>query len=164
MIPTAFFEIEKIKIVLEKFEDEIVIVNLENGYYYSLSGIGSDILGMIGKRYSVNAIRDAWSTMFPDYREEVEVSLNEFLLELENEGIIIPSSAGKDENSQSLNSRAKLESIPAQSIFSKPILNRYTDMREILLLDPIHEVDANTGWPQKKPAVSDDTASKSALS
>jgi hypothetical protein len=164
MASSTFFEIEKIKIVLEKFEDEIVIVNLENGYYYSLSGIGSDILELIGKGYSVSAIRDAWIGIFPDYRKELEISLNKFLSELENEGIIIPSSAGGDENFQSPNAPAKLESIPAQSIFSKPVLNRYTDMREILLLDPIHEVDANTGWPQKKPAVSDGTASKSNLS
>lgn len=161
MASSTFFEIEKIKIVLEKFEDEIVIVNLENGYYYSLSGIGSDILGMIEKGYSVDSIRDTWSGKFPDYRKDVEQSLDEFLFELAKEGIIFPSPDGKVEVLQSTNTTAQLDGISVQSKFSKPILNRYTDMREILLLDPIHEVDAKTGWPQKKPTLSVDPASKS---
>jgi hypothetical protein len=29
-------------------------------------------------------------------------------------------------------------------------LHKYTDMEELLLLDPIHDVD-ETGWPNKSP-------------
>jgi hypothetical protein len=29
------------------------------------------------------------------------------------------------------------------------VLERYTDMQELLLLDPIHDVD-QTGWPRRK--------------
>jgi hypothetical protein len=36
-----------------------------------------------------------------------------------------------------------------QQEFSRPILTKYTDMKELLLLDPIHEVD-ETGWPNPK--------------
>jgi hypothetical protein len=31
--------------------------------------------------------------------------------------------------------------------FVAPVLDKYTDMQELLLLDPIHEVDAS-GWPK----------------
>ena len=33
--------------------------------------------------------------------------------------------------------------------YSKPTLAKYTDMQELLLLDPIHEVDEE-GWPNIK--------------
>jgi len=33
--------------------------------------------------------------------------------------------------------------------FSAPVLNAYTDMEELLLLDPIHDVD-QAGWPMPK--------------
>ena len=33
--------------------------------------------------------------------------------------------------------------------FDAPILKRYTDQQELLLLDPIHEVD-DIGWPREK--------------
>ena len=33
--------------------------------------------------------------------------------------------------------------------FEAPILNKYNDMQELLLLDPIHDVD-EAGWPNTK--------------
>jgi hypothetical protein len=30
-----------------------------------------------------------------------------------------------------------------------PVLERYTDMQELLFLDPIHDVD-ESGWPHRK--------------
>jgi hypothetical protein len=30
--------------------------------------------------------------------------------------------------------------------WAEPVLDKYTDMQELLLLDPIHEVD-DAGWP-----------------
>jgi hypothetical protein len=32
--------------------------------------------------------------------------------------------------------------------FVEPALNKYTDMQELLLLDPVHEV-SEAGWPSK---------------
>jgi hypothetical protein len=32
--------------------------------------------------------------------------------------------------------------------FTPPVLSRYTDMQDLLLLDPIHDVD-ETGWPAR---------------
>jgi hypothetical protein len=37
--------------------------------------------------------------------------------------------------------------------FHAPVLQVYSDMQDLLLLDPIHEVDA-TGWPMPAPAAS----------
>jgi len=35
--------------------------------------------------------------------------------------------------------------------FVAPVLERYEDMQDFLLVDPIHEVD-DSGWPNKKTA------------
>ena len=35
--------------------------------------------------------------------------------------------------------------------YEPPQLEKYTDMQDLVLLDPVHEVDA-TGWPHPKPA------------
>ena len=32
-----------------------------------------------------------------------------------------------------------------------PVLNKYSDMQDLLLLDPIHDVDEEAGWPTNKP-------------
>jgi hypothetical protein len=37
--------------------------------------------------------------------------------------------------------------------FEPPLLEKYTDMQDLVLLDPVHEVDS-TGWPAPKPDAS----------
>ncbi len=39
---------------------------------------------------------------------------------------------------------------PAKTAFVTPELTRYTDIEDMLILDPIHEVDAS-GWPHRAP-------------
>ena len=34
--------------------------------------------------------------------------------------------------------------------FAAPVLHKYTDMEDLLLLDPIHDVD-ESGWPNTNP-------------
>ena len=43
-----------------------------------------------------------------------------------------------------------IEHVITISAFETPVLEKYTDMAELLLLDPIHDVDA-TGWPHPAP-------------
>ena len=38
----------------------------------------------------------------------------------------------------------------AKAVFQTPTLNADSDMEDLLLLDPIHDVDEK-GWPQAKP-------------
>jgi hypothetical protein len=42
--------------------------------------------------------------------------------------------------------------LPASEMreFQPPVLESYSDMQDILLLDPIHEVDDKAGWPNPK--------------
>jgi hypothetical protein len=41
--------------------------------------------------------------------------------------------------------------VPNQSgPFRVPVLNRYSDMADMLLLDPVHDVE-ESGWPVPKP-------------
>jgi hypothetical protein len=35
-------------------------------------------------------------------------------------------------------------------VFGQPVLEKFTDMADLLLLDPIHEV-GEAGWPQRAP-------------
>ncbi len=45
--------------------------------------------------------------------------------------------------------RTKARGQPA--VYVKPVLQRYSDYQELLLLDPIHEVLESAGWPVAKP-------------
>ena len=44
------YELNKIKFISERFDNETVLIDVENGFYYSLSESGTDILDLIEKR------------------------------------------------------------------------------------------------------------------
>jgi hypothetical protein len=67
--------------------------------------------------------------------------------ELVQSGLIAPS----DETSLPPVEEAERADQPEP--FVAPRLERYTDMQEIILLDPVHKVDSQ-GWPHAAPAAS----------
>jgi hypothetical protein len=69
-------------------------------------------------------------------------SVQELLDQMLREGLIVPG-AGPAPSPSSVASPA------TKKAFEPPTLAVYTDMQELLLLDPIHDVD-ETGWPQRQ--------------
>jgi hypothetical protein len=45
---------------------------------------------------------------------------------------------------------AEVPSPASRRPFDEPLVERFTDMQNLLLLDPIHEV-TEEGWPQQAP-------------
>jgi len=147
----SVYGINKPDIVFEYFDDETVIINLKNGNYYNINQAGTDILSFIEQKLSLAQIIAEMKKKY-DFSfsyQFVDSEINKFIKELLNEKIIRREEFPHQENDPDLTKESELsmncESIP----FSPPCLNKYTDMQELLLLDPIHDVD-ETGWPKKK--------------
>ena len=77
--------------------------------------------------------------------EHIRAGVDALLAELLAESLLAPAECisagapGVDSNERSAGE------LPP---FMPPLLEKFTDMADLLLLDPIHEVDAETGWPQ----------------
>jgi hypothetical protein len=136
----SILSINKPHVNSEVFEDEVVVVNLLNGFYYSINKTGIDIWILIEKKLTKDQILKTFLEKYPDNRIQEEVS--EFVDELINESLVTEIKADEDNPVDILNI--------LKSEYHKPGFEKYTDMQDILLLDPIHDID-ETGWP-KKPA------------
>src|SRR5262245_55031336 len=136
------FRINSPQVIREAFENEVVIVNLETGTYYSLDNIGAFIWSSIEAGANASTIIDALSRHYQNNDQEISREVARFLNELQQEALIVPGQIDND------TAPIVYEAVNGNS-FSAPILNKYTDMQELLLLDPIHEVD-ETGWPSLK--------------
>jgi hypothetical protein len=69
-----------------------------------------------------------------------------FLEELEREKIIIPRTSAL--GNSAVPAPNGETSVGAASVFAPPALEKYTDMQELLQVDPIHDVDDEQGWPK----------------
>jgi len=132
------YRINSPSVIHETIDDEVVIINLDKGHYYSLDGCGARIWkGLIG-----GAPLTAIAASFEGEAGAIDAEVRELVADLEQEQLVVPAEAGTAPGA--VEDGPKLPFEPAK-------LQRYSDMEELLLLDPIHEVDQQ-GWPHPDPA------------
>jgi hypothetical protein len=131
-------------VIHEELEGEFIIINLDTGVYFSMNAVGAKIWRGLLQRAPESSIVDNLTRTFggdPSIGGAVKAFL-ESLLQAKliqptsNPGTLVDEGAG---------------SVPAPgTTFIAPVLEQYQDMRDLLLLDPIHDVNEATGWPQAK--------------
>jgi hypothetical protein len=124
-------------VIHETIDDEVVIINLDKGHYYSLDGCGARIWkGLVG-----GASASAIASGLEGASAEIEAGVLALAAEQESEGLIVAA-----------DSETAAPPFDGPPLAYEPVeLQRYSDMEELLLLDPIHEVDQQ-GWPHPDPA------------
>jgi len=137
------YEVNRPDVVIESFEGEVILVQMKSGNYYSLQGSAPKIWDLIDQGLSDQEIGDWLIARYSGDEDEVRESVQKLVDELATEALI--RTAPDTPRTQTG------ETTPAEprTAFPPPVLERYTDMQELLLLDPIHDVD-ESGWPARK--------------
>jgi hypothetical protein len=131
-------------VIHESFENESVIVNLRIGIYFSLNDAGLPLWEEISRGATMEQLVETWGKTHGVGEDEARAVTHAFLKELQEEQLIVVDA------SEAL--PASVAPIPAGAL--RPALQKYTDLQDLLMLDPIHDVDER-GWPHSKPV--DDT-------
>ena len=142
MADNARFRVNS-KVVHEGFEDELVIVNLDNGNYYTLSGVGADVWALLGEGATTDAIISRIAAAYSGDPDTVREGVTQLVDSLVTENLIMPDATRPPAPSSGLPTRPD---DTERRVFEAPVLQKYLDMQALLLLDPIHEVD-ESGWP-----------------
>ncbi len=142
---TGTFRVNQPKTVFESFGDETVLVNLDTGFYYSLQGCGGRVLAEIEQGRSVEAIVDSLQREFSGDPAFIEEQTTSFIAELAAESVLLPRDTGTGADFGHHSSEADGGSV-GRLPFQPPTIEKFSDMQDLLLLDPIHEVD-EMGWP-----------------
>lgn len=142
------FRVNTPTVTHETIDGEAVIINLDSGNYYSLVDAGSFIWSLIEKGASAPEVRKVVLQTYQGNEQDIDQGVQELMAQLEQENLIVPvAGAGEAldvcQVSQSSNGHER----PS---FKAPLLNKFSDMQELLLLDPIHDVD-DAGWPKPVP-------------
>lgn len=133
------FAVDGARVVHETVDGETILIDLETGTYYSLAGSGSEIWELLISGTSLECAADALSRRYPSDATEARLAVRQFADGLAQEQLLSPGP---------VQGAPVPDSAPATTAFAAPVLHRYTDMEYFLRLDPIHETDAELGWPQ----------------
>ena len=137
------YAIDETRIVSEILDGEAVIVNLTNGYYYSLDTPAAEIWAWLQRGWSTPEIVSTIRHRYNCAGADPETAVRALIGTLVADELIAPD-AGRDAPEIEAP-----EASPEKAPFRAPSLQRFEDMQGFLLVDPIHEVD-DTGWPHVK--------------
>ncbi len=124
-------------VIHETVDGEALIIHTPSGVYFSLQGTGEHVWNALLAGHSGAEIAAAYGGR-PDMITGVEC----FVENLLQEQLLVPSEQSAESGTL----------LPAPHPFSTPTVQKFTDMQELLLVDPIHEVDPQAGWPQRRGA------------
>lgn len=128
------------RIAHETLDNETIIIDFDTGTYYSLRDTAYWIWLLIENALSVESIIEQITTYFIGDPEEIEVAVRQFVGKLAEVGIILPTTASPRPTASPL--------VAHQGSFTQPTLEEHSDIQDLLLLDPIHEV-SKQGWPMR---------------
>ncbi|HUS21606.1 MAG TPA: PqqD family protein [Aeromicrobium sp.] len=135
------------RVAADNVEGEAVIVNLDTGAYYTTEGAGCDAWQLLATGRTlgevITLLGDRYAAADGEIQEYLQLLITTFLAE----GLMVvldpDDPAPGDDGTEGAGELPPLEPRPS---FEPADLVSYSDMKGLLLLDPVHEVDAR-GWP-----------------
>ena len=137
----ASFRVNSPTVVSETVDREVVMIHLDTGNYYSLRNTGALIWDALERGATVESISSALGATAHN-GSDVGAVVGSFVDELMTEELIVPA------DNPASSSSSTIELSPDR--FEPPVLEKYTDMQHLILLDPVHEVDEGEGWPRPR--------------
>jgi hypothetical protein len=128
-------------VIGEAIDGEVMVINLVSGIYYNLTGTAASAWPLLAAGLPVHGIvamlKDACGvsavTLGSDFSAFVDALAAESIVRAADDAV---------------------EPSPVPPVAAAPYtgfaVNRYDDMRALLVVDPVHEV-GDFGWPHKPP-------------
>jgi hypothetical protein len=123
----------------ECFDKEIVALNLVEGVYYAFGGAAVAAWPYIIAQHSEPVIASALAKRYDVEADVLSHDLTEFVERLVQEKILLTA--------PETNSDIDCSQLAFLGEYEGFIFERHADMEDLLTLDPIHDVDPRTGWP-----------------
>lgn len=135
------YRLNEEKMFYDMAEGQAIVINTENGLYYGASSMGSAVLDALVGGASEEAVLRSIRAL-PGCPEDIHAQLQVFLARLMELEILVPAEGAGG---------------PAPT-FDRTALGNgfamtadvYADVQELLMADPVHEVDVDLGWQPEK--------------
>jgi len=128
----------------DRLQDEVIIINAASGAYYSGSGTAADVWTLISQGTTVSDAARVLASAYACEEARVIVDIHKCVRSLLERGLIQESNDDTQPHKTSIPPQA------ARTVWTAPEFDEYTDMWDLIQLDPIHEV-GDAGWPFADP-------------
>jgi hypothetical protein len=126
------------KVAMQVIDGEAILIHFERGFYFSARALGCELLRGLALGLSTGEMADALTARGVD-REQALALVFAYRERVVAEELLVTDSAASAPS-------AAWDPLVGATDFGDPELVKYTDLEDLLKLDPIHDVD-EAGWP-----------------
>ena len=137
------YAIPRVSVTHERLDDEVIAINLESGFYYALVGVAADVWSAFDPAGTVAGAVAMLANRYDVSPEQLRSDVEAFAHQLEGVGLLTAVEAPEVQ-------AGVLPEVSRGARWAAPQLEEYRDMADLVLLDPIHQVDEK-GWPHPLP-------------
>ena len=132
------YRIQKSRAVYEVLKTEVIVIDFQTGNYYALIHVAKAVWQLIEQQTPLQRIAQLVAERYQCEFDKVLSDLHFFIGQLLEDGLIELTS-----------DPALTEAVDfPEGVYDAPRVQKYIDVQNLLLLDPIHEV-TEVGWPDK---------------
>ena len=129
-------------VISETVGGETIIVNLASGHYFSLQGTAVEVWQGIERGETAETIVLELEQRYEAGAGEIAAAVTNLLDDFVAAELLTADGNGSGSPTRA----AASQDVGDRTPFVAPTFSTFTDMQDIILLDPVHEVDTR-GWP-----------------
>jgi hypothetical protein len=138
---TSIFSAAGPHIITQLLDGELTLINLDTGQYFAAGGPAVDIWEIVAAGASASEVDEIISSRYSTSTATVTAEVMRIMQSYRNFGLITKA--------QEKSGRSHSAVEQAARTWEPGWIEAYGDMKELLLLDPIHDV-TDSGWPPAK--------------
>lgn len=145
------FRANEPQVIHQTVDDETVIVDLGSGCYYSLRGSAQAIWSALDRGLERSGVVDEIVDRYEGERSDIALAVEGFVTQLVDDRLIVPIPDGSSAVATVAGGSLDGDRDGARQTFEPPVIERFDDLQDLILLDPVHEVSEEEGWPHARP-------------
>lgn len=122
-------------------DGQAIVINIETGMYYGTSNLGSVVLDALIQGKAPKQIIDSIK-INENCITDIDECIEQFIGELLEKEILISDQLPYNEEI--------IDKIVVSNGDYTLDLNEFAEVQDLLLADPVHDIDTNIGWPKLK--------------
>lgn len=131
------YKLNEEKMFYDMAEGQAIVINFTTGMYYGTSSLGSAVLDAFLAGADLETVCGAVQAL-PGCPGDVQEQLKAFVDQLLEKEIIVPG--------ESTGAECAIDASALTDGF-KLTVDEFAEVQDLILADPVHDVDVEQGWP-----------------
>ena len=132
------YRLNEEKMFFDMADGQAVVINFTTGMYYGTTALGSVILERLLKGCAPEEITRAVKAL-PGCPEDFDAQLSGFITELQDKEILLDGET-QPGGGEEIGDMALADGFALT-------LDEFSEVQDLILADPVHDVDVEQGWP-----------------